>query len=162
MIVILHEISHISNINKFYTISCFPRRRSISWLQMAKNVFMKSFYLFYKVNWFFGHWTKLFTAKDMDTQETNYNYFKKIFFTSSTNLALFTFLFFFLSFFFKENQNNMLVQKFQVTSINSNITTFDEIISAFISSYIIRTEVDYEDSLIESLSNHSSRKHEPA
>ena len=56
----------------------------------------------------------------------------------------------------------MLVQKFQVTSINSNIITFDEIISAFISSYIIRTEVDYEDSLIESLSNHSSRKHEPA
>ena len=27
--------------------------RSISWLQMAKNVLVKSFYLFYKVNCFF-------------------------------------------------------------------------------------------------------------
>ena len=62
----------------------------------------------------------------MDTQETNYNYFKKaIFFHIKRNLALFTFPFFFLSFFFKENQNNMLVQKNQLTTINSNITTFD-------------------------------------
>ena len=101
MIVILHEISHISNINKFYTISCFPRRRSISWLQMAKNVFMKSFYLFYKVNWFFGHWTKLFTAKDMDTQETNYNYFKKaIFFHVKRQFSPVYFPFLFFVFFF--------------------------------------------------------------
>ena len=92
---------------------------------MAKNVFMKSFYLFYKVNWFFGHWTKLFTVKDMDTQETNYNYFKKtIFFHVKRQFSsvYFPFLSFF---FFLKNQNNMLVQKNQFTSINSNITTFD-------------------------------------
>ena len=52
---------------------------------------------------------KAIPAKDMDTQETNYNYFKKtIFFNVKRQFSpvYFPFLFF-----FKENQNNMLVQK---------------------------------------------------
>lgn len=62
----------------------------------------------------------------MDTQETNYNYFKKtIFFHVKRQFSPVYFPFLFFVFFFKENQNNMLVQKNQFTSINSNITTFD-------------------------------------
>ena len=94
---------------------------------MAKNVFVKSFYLFYKVNWFFLVIEQSYSLQKIWTLKKRIiiTLRKQFFFTSSANLALFTFLFFFLSFFFKENQNNMLVQKNQLTTINSNITTFD-------------------------------------
>ena len=80
---------------------------------MAKNVFVKSFYLFYKVNWFFLVIEQSYSLQKIWTLKKRIiiTLRKQFFFTSSPNLALFTFLFFFLSFLFKENQNNILVKK---------------------------------------------------
>ena len=63
----------------------------------------------------------------MDTQETNHNYFKKtIFFHVKRQFSpvYFPFLFF-VFFFLKKTKITCSFKKFQVTSINSNITTFD-------------------------------------
>ena len=80
---------------------------------MAKNVFVKSFYLFYKVNWFFLVIEQSYSLQKIWTLKKRIiiTLRKQFFFTSSPNLALFTFLFFFLSFLFKENQNNILAKK---------------------------------------------------
>ena len=95
---------------------------------MANNVFVKSFRLFYKVNWFFLVIEQSYPLQKIWTLKKRIiiTLRKQFFFHVKPQFSpvYFPFLFF-VFFFFKENQNNMLVQKKQFTSINSNITTFD-------------------------------------
>ena len=95
---------------------------------MAKNVFAKSFYLFYKVNCFFLVIEQSYSLQKIWTLKKRIiiTLRKQFFFHIKRQFSPVYFPFpFFVFFFFKENQNNMLVQKNQLTTINSNITTFD-------------------------------------
>ena len=61
----------------------------------------------------------------MDTQETNYNYVKKIFFHVKHQFSPVYFPFLFFVFFLKKTKITCSLKKNQFTNINSNITTFD-------------------------------------